>query len=123
MKVSIGHYTSLVGRQVTPPLTARAKLNSSTPDNKQLKDTFSISTTAQQKLAEENRADKSNKDPLDKLIDTIKQKIKELNAELKKLASDNSEQAKFRRKLLQQEIAMQNVLLMELLGKKLKSLS
>ncbi|WP_448550028.1 hypothetical protein [Thalassotalea fusca] len=123
MAVLINHITSSGWHSVNASAPTRANTSTPSPDSNRYKDTVFLSTLGQQKLAEENHSNIPEKDTLDRLIDTIKEKIKKLKAELKKLASNNSEQAKYQRALLHQEIAMQNVMLMELLGKKLGSLN
>lgn len=93
--------------------------------------TIQISDEARQKLRELNGAkasggasasdDKDDGDAIDKAIEQIKERIKQIQEQLKSLANDDSEAAKQMRQELLNQLAQLNGELIQLIQKKLEA--
>jgi len=120
MSISIANYRPSTWLDRSTSLNPYQQKDSPSSNNERQKDTITISQEARDKLTNEQTDDNSkNGDVLDKLIDNIKENIKALQAQLKKLANDNSERAEQERKMIQQKITTLNAVLIDLLGEKL----
>ena len=115
-------------------------VQSHTLENKQV----SISSEAREKLAKEQSAigDKlteqfqqnatkgvdsektdSKEDFLDEMLEEIQQQIKDIQQEIRLLSNDNSEKAEQQRKMLETQLISLTATLLNLLGRKLETIS
>ena len=119
MEISTSHYrlSSRVDYRKSHENTDPQEKRTAKSDNQSYH--VSISKEAQDKLRNEKSTEESKpKDVIDQMIERVKERIRELKEKLQKLANDDSEQAQQKRKLIEQEIAIQNAVLMELLDTK-----
>ncbi|MEW6991022.1 hypothetical protein AADZ91_10070 [Colwelliaceae bacterium 6441] len=68
------------------------------------------------------KSEQSDKDPIDELIDNLKEKITDLNKKIKSLRYDNSNGAKLNSRMLNAQLVTLNGTLMSLMGKKIQNL-